>query len=40
MIAKLKPACVYALANRGQTLSILVRYTELSPARLKNFWRE
>ena len=42
-------ACGYALANRGRALQAYlwhrniqhtVRYTELSPNRFKNFWRE
>src|SRR6516165_4119108 len=45
-------ACGYALANRGHDTRALqaylghkniqhtVRYTELSPTRFKNFWRE
>ena len=48
----LRHACGYALANRGHDTRALqaylghrniqhtVRYTELSPARFKNFWRE
>jgi integrase len=48
----LRHACGYALANRGQDTRALqaylghkniqhtVRYTELSPTRFKNFWRE
>jgi site-specific recombinase XerD len=44
-------ACGYALANRGHTRALqaflghrniqhTVRYTELSPSRLKDFWRQ
>jgi type 1 fimbriae regulatory protein FimB/type 1 fimbriae regulatory protein FimE len=48
----LRHACGYALANRGHDTRALqaylghrniqhtVRYTELSPTRFKNFWRE
>jgi type 1 fimbriae regulatory protein FimB/type 1 fimbriae regulatory protein FimE len=48
----LRHACGYTLANRGQDTRALqaylghrniqhtVRYTELSPTRFKNFWRE
>ena len=48
----LRHACGYALANRGHDTRALqaylghkniqhtVRYTELSPKRFKNFWRE
>jgi integrase len=48
----LRHACGYALANRGHDTRALqaylghkniqhtVRYTELSPSRFKNFWRE
>jgi site-specific recombinase XerD len=48
----LRHACGYALANRGHDTSALqaylghkniqhtVRYTEMSPTRFKNFWRE
>jgi integrase len=48
----LRHACGYALANRGHNTRALqaylghkniqhtVRYTELSPTRFKNFWRE
>ena len=48
----LRHACGYALANRGHDTRALqaylghkniqhaVRYTELSPMRFKNFWRE
>jgi type 1 fimbriae regulatory protein FimB/type 1 fimbriae regulatory protein FimE len=48
----LRHACGYALANRGHDTRALqaylghrniqhtVRYTELSPARFKNFWRD
>jgi integrase len=48
----LRHACGYALANKGHDTRALqaylghkniqhtVRYTELSPARFKNFWRE
>jgi integrase len=48
----LRHACGYALANRGHDTRALqaylghkniqhtVRYTEMSPARFKNFWRE
>ena len=48
----LRHACGYALANRGRDTRALqaylghrniqhaVRYTELSPTRFKNFWRE
>ena len=48
----LRHACGYALANRGYDTRALqaylghkniqhtVRYTELSPTRFKNFWRE
>ena len=48
----LRYACGYALANRGHDTRALqaylghkniqhtVRYTELSPTRFKNFWRE
>jgi integrase len=48
----LRHACGYALANRGHDTRALqaylghrniqhtLRYTELSPTRLKNFWRE
>jgi type 1 fimbriae regulatory protein FimB/type 1 fimbriae regulatory protein FimE len=48
----LRHACGYALANRGHDTRALqaylghkniqhtVRYTELSPNRFKNFWRE
>jgi site-specific recombinase XerD len=50
--AMLRHACGYALANRGHDTRALqaylghkniqhtVRYTELSPTRFKNFWRE
>jgi integrase len=46
-----RPACGYALANRGHDTRALqaylghrniqptVRYTELSPTRFKDFWR-
>ena len=51
MIAILRHARGYALANRGHDTRALqalehrniqhtVRYTELSPTRFKNFWRE
>jgi len=45
-------ACVYALPNKGHDTRALqvylghrniqhtVRYTEMSPTRFKNFWRE
>jgi site-specific recombinase XerD len=48
----LRHACGFALANRGhdtrarqayvghKNIHHTVRYTELAPARLKNFWRE
>jgi site-specific recombinase XerD len=48
----LRHACGYALANRGRDTRALqayldhkniqhtVSYTELSPTRFKNFWRE
>ena len=48
----LRHACGYALANRGHDTGALqaylghrniqhtVRYTELSPTRFRNFWRE
>ena len=47
----LRDACGYGLANRGhdtralqaylgQNIQHTVRYTELSPTRFKNFWRE
>jgi site-specific recombinase XerD len=48
----LRHACGYALANRGHGTRALqpylghrniehtMRYTELSPTRFKNFWRE
>ena len=48
----LRHACGYALANRGHDTRALqadlghpniqntVRYSELSPTRFKNFWRE
>jgi site-specific recombinase XerD len=48
----LRHACGYALANRGhdtwalqaylghRNIQHTVRYTELSPMRFKNFWRE
>jgi type 1 fimbriae regulatory protein FimB len=48
----LRHACGYALANRGHDTRALqaylghrniqhtVRYTELSPTRFRNFWRE
>jgi len=48
----LRHACGFALANRGHDTRALqaylghkniqhtVRYTELSPTRFKNFWRE
>jgi type 1 fimbriae regulatory protein FimB/type 1 fimbriae regulatory protein FimE len=48
----LRHACGYALANRGHDTRALqaylghrniqntVRYTELAPARFKNFWRD
>jgi hypothetical protein len=43
----LRHACGYALANRGHETRALqayiqhaVRYTELSPTRFKDFWRE
>ena len=48
----LRHACGYALANRGHDTRALqaylghkniqhtVRYTELSPTRFKDFWRE
>ena len=48
----LRHACGYALANRGhdtralqaylghKNIQHMVRYTELSPTRFKNFWRE
>jgi type 1 fimbriae regulatory protein FimB/type 1 fimbriae regulatory protein FimE len=51
-IHMLRHACGYALANRGHDTRALqaylghkniqrtVRYTELSPTRFKNFWRE
>jgi len=46
----LRPACGYALANRGmipgrcrhlghKNIQHTVRYTELSPTRFKDFWR-
>jgi hypothetical protein len=40
----LRHACGYALANAGHDLGHkniqhTVRYTELSPARFKGFWR-
>jgi site-specific recombinase XerD len=49
---QVRHACGFALANRGHDTRALqaylghrniqhtVRYTELSPTRFKNFWRE